>query len=89
MSGTVDRLEVNSDGGMYIIDFKTGKHMVSLKDAPTNKQLQTYQLAIVEGGLIQFTLVGKVLVPNLSILAETLLKHPCANNLLSTLRKLE
>lgn len=48
--GSVDRLEVTSDGSLYVIDFKTGGTAPSKQDALVNKQMQAYQLAIVEGG---------------------------------------
>ena len=48
--GSVDRLEVTADGELFVVDFKTGKTMIGVPDALTNKQMQAYQLAIVEGG---------------------------------------
>jgi superfamily I DNA/RNA helicase/RecB family exonuclease len=48
--GSVDRLEVSSDGSLYVIDFKTGATALSIADASENKQMQAYQLAILEGG---------------------------------------
>jgi len=48
--GSVDRLEVNAEGELYVIDFKTGKTVILIADATVNKQMQAYQLAIIEGG---------------------------------------
>jgi RecB family exonuclease len=48
--GRVDRLEVEADGSLFIIDFKTGGSAISVKDAKANLQLATYQLGITEGG---------------------------------------
>ncbi len=48
--GSIDRLEVTADGELFVIDFKTGKAKISLEDAKVNKQMQAYQLAIIEGG---------------------------------------
>jgi superfamily I DNA/RNA helicase/RecB family exonuclease len=48
--GTVDRLEVEADGSIYIIDFKTSKSPISEKEAEKNLQLASYQLAVSEGG---------------------------------------
>ena len=48
--GSVDRLEVTSDGELFIVDFKTGSQPISLSDAMTNLQMQAYQLAVIEGG---------------------------------------
>ena len=44
--GSVDRLEVDSDGKFYVVDFKTGK-AISKKEAAENLQLACYQLAVV------------------------------------------
>lgn len=51
--GSVDRLEVTSEGDLYVIDFKTGSAIPSALKAQTNKQMQAYQLAIAEGGFSQ------------------------------------
>jgi superfamily I DNA/RNA helicase/RecB family exonuclease len=50
--GSVDRLEVTADGDLFIVDFKTGATAIAVKDAVANKQMQAYQLAVVEGGFI-------------------------------------
>ena len=51
--GSVDRLEVEADGSLFIIDFKTSATAISVQDAKENLQLATYQLAITEGGFTQ------------------------------------
>ena len=51
--GSVDRLEVEADGSLFIIDFKTGGTAISLKDAKENLQLASYQVGIAEGGFTQ------------------------------------
>jgi RecB family exonuclease len=48
--GTVDRLEVDSDGNLFVIDFKTSKSPISYEKAEQNLQLKSYQIAIAEGG---------------------------------------
>jgi superfamily I DNA/RNA helicase/RecB family exonuclease len=47
--GSVDRLEVDSDGKYFVVDFKTGK-AASKKEAAENLQLACYQLAVVLNG---------------------------------------
>ena len=51
--GSVDRLEVSADGELFIVDFKTSAHPISLKDAATNLQMKAYQLAVIEGGFVE------------------------------------
>jgi RecB family exonuclease len=46
----VDRLEVEADGSLFIIDFKTGNTAISKEDAKKNLQLASYQLGVHEGG---------------------------------------
>jgi superfamily I DNA/RNA helicase/RecB family exonuclease len=53
--GTVDRLEVEADGSLFIIDFKTGNTAISKEDAKKNLQLASYQLGVAEGGFIDGT----------------------------------
>ena len=48
--GTVDRLEVEADGSLFIIDFKTGNTAITKEEAKRNLQLASYQLGIAEGG---------------------------------------
>jgi RecB family exonuclease len=47
--GSVDRLEVDSDGKFFVVDFKTGK-AIGKKEAAENLQLACYQLAVVLNG---------------------------------------
>ncbi len=50
IKGSVDRIEVDSDGKYYIIDFKTGKNVISKNDAAENLQLACYQLGVILDG---------------------------------------
>ena len=53
--GTVDRLEVEADGSLFIIDFKTGNTAISKEEAKKNLQLASYQLGVAEGGFADGT----------------------------------
>ena len=53
IKGSVDRLEVEADGSLFIIDFKTGSSVISVKEAKENLQLASYQVGIAEGGFTQ------------------------------------
>ena len=55
IKGSVDRLEVEADGSLFIIDFKTGGTAISIKDAKENLQLASYQVGIAQGGFTQGT----------------------------------
>jgi len=48
--GSVDRIEVDSDGNFYVIDFKTGKNTITKEKAKENLQLACYQLAVALDG---------------------------------------
>ncbi|MFD5868071.1 ATP-dependent helicase [Corynebacterium sp. NPDC060344] len=50
IAGRVDRLEEHPDGGVTIVDAKTGASLPSVADAEANPQLATYQLALAESG---------------------------------------
>ena len=49
ISGSVDRLELTADGKLFVVDLKTSKYPVSLKEGREHPQLKLYQLAIAEG----------------------------------------
>ena len=53
IKGSVDRLEVEADGSLFIIDFKTGGTPIAVKEAKDNLQLRSYQVGISEGGFTQ------------------------------------
>ena len=50
LAGKVDRLEVDAEGRLVVIDFKTGKTRYPERDVAVHPQLAAYQVAIVEGG---------------------------------------
>ena len=47
-NGSVDRVEVDGEGRVYIVDLKTGAPDISKKKAEDHKQLAGYQLAVYE-----------------------------------------
>jgi ATP-dependent exoDNAse (exonuclease V) beta subunit len=47
-NGSVDRVEIDESGGVYIVDLKTGAPDISKKKAEDHKQLAGYQLAVYE-----------------------------------------
>ncbi|HEX6886688.1 MAG TPA: ATP-dependent DNA helicase [Candidatus Nanopelagicales bacterium] len=49
--GSIDRVEVDAEGGLHLVDFKTGKHATSAAAALEHAQLGIYQLAVREGAL--------------------------------------
>jgi len=50
LRGAADRLEIDADGRVHVVDFKTGRSVRSVADAETDPQLGAYQLAVREGG---------------------------------------
>ncbi|MBE7163129.1 MAG: PD-(D/E)XK nuclease family protein, partial [Williamsia herbipolensis] len=50
--GSIDRIEVDPDGRVSVVDLKTGRNMPSeTKDMPDHPQLGAYQLAIEDGAV--------------------------------------
>jgi RecB family exonuclease len=49
ISGRVDRLERAADGGLRVVDYKTGSSKPKADDVATHPQLGTYQLAVEHG----------------------------------------
>ena len=50
LRGAADRLEIDDDGRVHVVDFKTGRAVRSVGDTATDPQLAAYQLAAREGG---------------------------------------
>ncbi|HZE40566.1 MAG TPA: ATP-dependent DNA helicase [Stackebrandtia sp.] len=51
--GAVDRLERDLNGGLHIVDIKTGKNAVSAADAQEHPQLASYQVAVESGAFAE------------------------------------
>lgn len=49
--GSMDRVEQDTEGRAYVVDFKTGKHTPSATDVARHPQLAVYQLAVREGAV--------------------------------------
>lgn len=50
LAGTVDRLEIDENRRVVVVDFKTGKQLPSSKDVEADAQLAVYQLVSDRGG---------------------------------------
>ncbi|MET7385095.1 ATP-dependent helicase [Streptomyces sp. NPDC005529] len=49
--GSMDRVEADTDGRAYVVDFKTGKQAPSAAEVTQHPQLAVYQLAVREGAV--------------------------------------
>ncbi|BBC33135.1 UvrD/REP helicase [Streptomyces graminofaciens] len=49
--GSMDRVEADTDGRAYVVDFKTGKQSPSAAEVDRHPQLAVYQLAVSEGAV--------------------------------------
>ncbi|MBG6179898.1 ATP-dependent helicase [Arthrobacter sp. CAN_A1] len=51
LRGQIDRLEIDGEGRLVIVDLKTGRSSPSLADLDQHPQLASYQVAVAEGAL--------------------------------------
>jgi RecB family exonuclease len=51
LHGYADRLDVDADGRVVVVDFKTSKSHPTVKDLPEHVQLALYQLAVEQGAV--------------------------------------
>ena len=51
LRGFMDRVELDRDGRVHVVDLKTGKGLVGRDELASHAQLGTYQLAVREGAL--------------------------------------
>ncbi|MFD8421177.1 ATP-dependent helicase [Streptomyces sp. NPDC059668] len=49
--GSMDRVETDTEGRAYVVDFKTGKHAPTAAEVAHHPQLAVYQLAVREGAV--------------------------------------
>ncbi|MGH3496517.1 MAG: ATP-dependent helicase [Nocardioidaceae bacterium] len=49
LRGSMDRVEIDADGRVVVVDFKTGKNPPTGRDLPEHPQLGVYQLAVEQG----------------------------------------
>jgi RecB family exonuclease len=60
--GKMDRVEVDEEGHVHVVDLKTGKTAVTAKEVAEHPQLATYQLAVRHGALGERTAGGAELL---------------------------
>ncbi|MDP9182112.1 MAG: ATP-dependent helicase [Actinomycetota bacterium] len=60
--GKMDRVEVDSEGHVHVVDLKTGKTVVSREEVASHPQLATYQLAVRHGAFGDRTAGGAELL---------------------------
>jgi hypothetical protein len=53
LRGQVDRLEIDAEGRLVIVDLKTGKRQPSKADLARHPQLGSYQAAVLAGGFVE------------------------------------
>jgi superfamily I DNA/RNA helicase/RecB family exonuclease len=49
--GSMDRVEADTEGRAYVVDFKTGKHAPTAAEVTHHPQLAVYQIAVGEGAV--------------------------------------
>jgi superfamily I DNA/RNA helicase/RecB family exonuclease len=55
LHGNADRIEIDAENNLYIVDFKTGNTMIAAKTSNENMQLAAYQLGAIKGGFSKVT----------------------------------
>jgi superfamily I DNA/RNA helicase/RecB family exonuclease len=58
LRGSMDRVELDGEGRVHVVDLKTAKSVPSKKDLEVHPQLGTYQLAVQEGAVEGHTEAG-------------------------------
>lgn len=68
LRGQVDRLEIDAEGRLVIVDLKTGKRQPGKTELARHPQLGAYQAAVLHGGFESLPVPG--LVPGGAVLAQ-------------------
>ena len=55
LHGNADRIEIDLDNNLYVVDFKTGNTMIAASTSNENMQLAAYQLGAIKGGFSKVT----------------------------------
>ena len=76
LHGNADRIEIDLDNNLYIVDFKTGNTMIPAATSNENMQLAAYQLGAIKGGFSQVTESTVTNGAELAYLAAPAAKEP-------------
>ncbi len=76
LHGNADRIEIDLDENLYIVDFKTGHTMIPDKGSDENMQLAAYQLGAIKGGFSKITDSTTTTGAELVYLANSASKEP-------------
>ena len=76
LHGNADRIEIDLDENLYIVDFKTGQTMIPDKGSDENMQLAAYQLGAIKGGFSKITDSTTTTGAELVYLANSASKEP-------------
>ncbi|WP_222706359.1 ATP-dependent helicase [Aeromicrobium terrae] len=58
LRGSMDRVEVDADGRVHVVDFKTGKNKPTVEEISQHPQLGVYQVAVLHGAVPEHTQSG-------------------------------
>lgn len=58
LRGSMDRVEIDPDGRVHVVDFKTGKGKPTAADLQEHAQLGVYQLAVAHGAIPEHDVSG-------------------------------
>lgn len=70
LRGQVDRLEIDGDGRLVIVDLKTGKRQPGKNELSSHPQLGAYQAAVLAGGFPEATESRGSSLPGGAVLAQ-------------------